>query len=221
MVTMENLFDTKSLLQNNQFNNPSPFSYLGSDLVEWLRQILAAHKVENSPLILSEVPESAYISGAVYIAKGVKVEPTAMITGPAYIGPGSEIRHGAYIRGQVYVGSNCVVGHATEVKGSVFLDGAKAGHFAYVGDSILGKNVNLGAGTKLANLKLTNDEVVYQSPSSGEKIGSGLRKFGALIGDDAQTGCNSVLSPGTILMPRTAVLPCVHYRGTLKAGIAR
>jgi NDP-sugar pyrophosphorylase family protein len=149
------------------------------------------------------------------------VEPTAYIQGPCVIGPGAEIRHGAYIRGHAWIGAKAVVGHTTEVKGAVFFDNAKAGHFAYVGDSLLGQNVNLGAGTKLANLKLKGDEVRVKHPLSGELIRTGLRKFSAIIGDNAQTGCNSVLSPGTLLLPNTAVLPCVHYLGTLTKGFAR
>ncbi len=124
------------------------------------------------------------------------------------------------MRGNVYVGKDCVVGHTTEVKGSIFFDGAKAGHFAYVGDSILGRNVNLGAGTKLANLKLDRSEVRYRHPDTNELVGSGLKKFGAIMADESQTGCNVVLDPGTILMPGTGVLPCIHFRGTLTRGIA-
>jgi NDP-sugar pyrophosphorylase family protein len=92
---------------------------------------------------------------------------------------------------------------------------------AYIGDAILGCNVNLGAGTKLANLKLKGDEVRYKHPITNALTSSGLRKFSAIMGDESQTGCNSVLSPGTILMPNTAVLPCVHYHGTLLKGFAR
>src|SRR5262249_35922089 len=115
----------------------------------------------------------------------------------------------------------CVVGHATEVKSSLFFDHAKAGHFAYVGDSILGRDVNLGAGTKLANLALSRREVRVKHPISGALVGSGLTKLGAILGDKAQTGCNAVLNPGTLLLPGTAVMPCVSFRGTLKEGLAR
>ncbi len=218
---MRDLFDIDSLLLNNQFTDSSPFCYLGSGLSKWLDKLLKQHGVSDDPVVHSEVPATAHVSGPVYIGKNVRIEPTAMIVGPTFIGDGTEVRHGAYIRGNVFAGSQCVIGHATEAKGSVFMDGAKAGHFAYVGDSILGQNVNLGAGTKLANLKLANDEVFYKCPKSGKRTGSGLRKFGALIGDNAQTGCNSVLSPGAILLPKTAVLPCVHHRGTLTSGLAR
>lgn len=118
------------------------------------------------------------------------------------------------------MGARAVVGHTTEVKGSTFFDDAKAGHFAYVGDSVLGRGVNLGAGTKLANLKLRGNEVKVIDPNTDKVVATGFRKMGAILGDFSQTGCNAVLSPGTILLPRTGVLPCVHYHGTLKTGIA-
>lgn len=196
-------------------------AFLGDNLKKSLKTLLSSLDVLHEPVVLGRVHPQAVIEGPVYIAKNANVEASAYIQGPTYIGPGTEVRHGAYIRGNVYVGQACIVGHTTEVKGAVFLDGAKAGHFAYVGDSILGQNVNLGAGTKLANLKLKGDEVFFQDPISGDRIRSGLRKFGALLGDYAQTGCNSVLSPGTLLLPHTAVLPCVHFCGTLKKGFAR
>jgi NDP-sugar pyrophosphorylase family protein len=165
------------------------------------------------------VSPHAVIEGAVYIAPGAKVEPTAYIKGPCIIGPDTEVRHGAYIRGNVFVGKGCVVGHATEVKSSVFLDGAKAGHFAYVGDSILGPGVNLGAGTKLANLKLKKNEVRLEDPDTGKFFGTGLKKFGAVIGRGVQVGCNAVLSPGTLLLPGALVTPCAHIIGTKGKGI--
>lgn len=146
----------------------------------------------------------------IYIGKNVVIEPTALIKGPAYIGEGSEVRHGAYIRGDVMVGNNCVVGHATEIKSSAMLGGSKAGHFAYIGDSILGR-VNLGAGTKLANLKMISSQVVVKV---GEKIyQTGLRKFGAIIGDDVETGCNSVTMPGTLLGRGALLYPNGTARG--------
>jgi NDP-sugar pyrophosphorylase family protein len=205
----------------NKFDSSNVFSYLGKPLEVFLNDLLTDLGVEDSPVIRGNVHPSTFINGRVFIAEGAKVEPTAFIEGPCIIGPGSEIRHGAYIRGCVFVGANAVVGHTTEVKGSVFLDRAKAGHFAYVGDSFLGQNVNLGAGTKLANLKLKNDEVFFLDPVTNIKVGSGLRKFSAVLGDNAQTGCNSVLSPGTLLFPGTMVMSCVHYRGTLKEGMAK
>ncbi len=141
------------------------------------------------------------------IGMGVLIESGAMIKSPAIIGDFSEIRQGAYLRGNCLIGSRCVVGHATEVKHSIFLNDAKAGHFAYIGDSILGSKVNLGAGTKCANLRFFEGNV--QLPTSEGKVDTGLHKLGAIIGDGCQTGCNSVTSPGTLLGPNCLLLPNV------------
>lgn len=213
--------DTNRVWQSDKFKDRNLFQYLGKNLEAWLLKLLDDLGVEETPVILGQAHPAAFISGRVYVAKGAVVEPTAMIQGPCIIGPGAEVRHGAYIRGNVYVGANAVVGHTTEVKGSVFFDHAKAGHFAYVGDSILGNDVNLGAGTKLANLKIAGNDITFKDPRSNEIKSSGLRKFSAVMGDKAQTGCNAVLSPGSLLLPGTVVMSCVHYRGTLLKGIAR
>ena len=139
------------------------------------------------------------------IGKGVLIEPGALIKSPTIIGNQTEVRHGAYIRGNCLIGNNCVVGHVTEVKHSIFLDGAKAGHFAYLGDSILGNHVNLGAGTKLANLRFIKGDVTISS--SGGQIKTGLRKFGAILGDCVQTGCNSVTNPGALIGKKSMIIP--------------
>ncbi len=149
----------------------------------------------------------------IHIGRGVLVEPGALIKGPAIIGDHSEIRQTAYLRGYCLVGRGCVAGHATEVKHAVFLDGAKAGHFAYLGDSILGADVNLGAGTKCANLRFLPGNVMVKSGPN--RIDSGLRKFGAILGDRVQTGCNAVTSPGTVLGPDSLLMP----NATAAAGI--
>jgi NDP-sugar pyrophosphorylase family protein len=189
---------------------------IGAPLRPWLLNLLARLGVQKNPVILGKVSPHAIIEGAVFIAEGAHVEPTAYIQGPCYIGPHAEVRHGAYIRGDVFVGSHAVVGHTSEIKGSVLFDHAKAAHFAYVGNSILGHRTNLGAGTKLANLKLRNNEVKFRD-LDGKVIPSGLRKFGAILGDDAQTGCNSVLSPGTLLGRKALIMPCAHAHGTILA----
>lgn len=219
---MNSKLSLNQFVEMGELFQPSPqkafpedvFELLGNPLKTWISNLLTKLGVGTDPEIHGKVHPQAIISGRVYIAEGAVVEPTAYIQGPTYIGPGSEVRHGAYIRGQVYVGKDCVVGHATEVKASVFFDGAKAGHFAYVGDSILGRKSNLGAGTKLANLKLKGDQVAYLDPQTRKKVKSVLRKFGAVVGDNVQTGCNSVLSPGTLMLPNTTVLPCEHVFGT-------
>jgi len=139
------------------------------------------------------------------IGRGVLIESGVLIKSPAIIGDYSEIRQGAYLRGYCLIGNRCVVGHTTEVKHSIFLNDAKAGHFAYLGDSILGNNVNLGAGTKCANLRFLSGNVAVKTPSG--TVETGLRKFGAILGDNSQTGCNSVTSPGTIMGPECILMP--------------
>ena len=146
----------------------------------------------------------------VQIGEGVIIEPGALIKGPTVIQDNSEIRQGAYVRGNVLVGRKCIIGHSTEVKSSVLLGGSQAAHFAYVGDSILG-SVNLGAGTKLANLKIVESQVVLHI--KGERYDTGLRKFGAVLGDRVETGCNSVTVPGTLLGKRVLVYPNCTARG--------
>ena len=214
-LSLEKLIDKQGLLNQDIFPFEDFSKLLSKDLQSLLSKLLDSLGVGDEPVIKGKVSANATIEGRVYIAEGASVEPTAFIKGPAYIGPGSEVRHGAYIRGSVYVGKDCVVGHATEAKGSVFFDGAKAGHFAYVGDSILGRSVNLGAGTKLANLKLKRSIVKVTDPETKQRISSGLDKLGAILGDNAQTGCNSVLSPGAILAANATVLPCEHAFGAI------
>ena len=148
---------------------------------------------------------SVLASDDIHLAPGCVIETGAMIKGPTFIGPSTEVRQGAYLRGRCIVGRACVVGHVTEVKTAVFLDGAKAGHFAYVGDSILGMNCNLGAGTKLANLKILEGPVTLKI--EGKLFNTELRKMGAVIGDQCELGCNSVTNPGVLLGPRSLVAP--------------
>jgi UDP-N-acetylglucosamine diphosphorylase / glucose-1-phosphate thymidylyltransferase / UDP-N-acetylgalactosamine diphosphorylase / glucosamine-1-phosphate N-acetyltransferase / galactosamine-1-phosphate N-acetyltransferase len=145
------------------------------------------------------------------IGKGTVVEPGAYIKGPCIIGENCQIRHGAYIRGEVLIGSGCIVGHDTEIKHSILLDNSFAAHFAYVGDSILGNRVNLGAGVKCANLRLDRGYIhVY---CGEKKINTGLKKLGAIIGDDAQLGCNSVTNPGTLISKGYCCFPCTNFGG--------
>jgi NDP-sugar pyrophosphorylase family protein len=139
------------------------------------------------------------------LGKGVLVESGALIKEPAIIGDYTEIRQGAYLRGYCLTGKQCVIGHTTEVKHSIFLNDAKAGHFAYLGDSILGNEANLGAGTKFANLRFLPGNVLVRTKSG--VLDSGLRKLGAILGDKAQTGCNSVTSPGTLIGPDGILMP--------------
>jgi len=150
----------------------------------------------------------AFLKGRrILFEEGVVVEPFSYVEEPAYFSQFSVVRHGAYVRGSVYAGEGAVIGHTTEVKNAIFLKGAKAAHFAYIGDSILGKEVNLGAGTKLANLKFLKKEITICF--MGEVIKTGLKKMGAVLGDRVQTGCNSVLQPGTLIAKDSFVYPGV------------
>ncbi|CAM0116716.1 UDP-N-acetylglucosamine diphosphorylase [Rhabdochlamydiaceae symbiont of Dictyostelium giganteum] len=148
------------------------------------------------------------------IAKGCVIEPGAYIEGPVILGEGTTIRHGAYIRGYVLTGKGCVIGHATEVKHSILLNHARAAHFNYVGDSILGNDVNLGAGVKIANSRLDKEAITFLYEQ--KKISTHLRKFGAIIGDHTQIGCNAVTTPGTLIGKHSFCYPCEVIQGVLK-----
>lgn len=168
------------------------------------------------PGIRGHVEEGAHIVGDVEIAEGAIVEAGAYIRGPALIGPGTEVRHGAYVRGDVLTGADCVIGHASEAKMAILLDHAKAPHFAYVGDSVLGHGVNLGAGTKLANFKIVAGTIAVRR-ADGTSVDTGRRKLGALLGDGVQIGCNAVTSPGTVVGRNSIIYPGASVQGTIPA----
>jgi NDP-sugar pyrophosphorylase family protein len=159
----------------------------------------------------------AWVGREVYIGPGTVVEDGAMIQGPAIIGRNCLIRHNAYIRQQVIVGDGCLVGNACELKHCVLFNHCEVPHFNYVGDSILGHRTHLGAGVKISNLKVVAGNVTVEV--EGQPFDTGLRKFGALIGDHAQIGCNAVLNPGSILGRNAVVYPCVNWRGILPANM--
>lgn len=148
--------------------------------------------------IRTEIPTGVHIVNpeTVFIGEGTIIEPGAYIRGPCVIGSQCEIRHGAYIRGSFVCGDRCVIGHDTEIKNSIFLNDVHASHFAYVGDSILGHHVNLGAGTKCANLRFDRKLIEIKNLPNDLKQSTGLKKLGAILGDDTQTGCNAVTLPG-------------------------
>jgi NDP-sugar pyrophosphorylase family protein len=161
----------------------------------------------------ADVHPSAVINTAkVHVGAGAKIAPQCYIEGPAIIGAGAAVGQGAFVRADVVLSRGALVGHTTEAKNALFLENAHAPHFAYVGDSLLGARVNLGAGTKLSNLPVNSEK----DPQTGERtriilhIGeamydTGLAKFGAVLGDDVQIGCNSVTNPGTLVGPRTLI----------------
>ncbi len=146
------------------------------------------------------------------IDKGTVLEPGCFIEGPCCLGKGVHVRHGAYIRSNVIIGDHAVVGHASELKHAILLNHCSAAHFNYVGDSIIGNRVNLGAGVVCANFRLDKRKVMVTFP--GKKIETGLRKFGAIVGDDSQLGCHTVINPGTLLRKKTFSLPTTVIKGS-------
>jgi NDP-sugar pyrophosphorylase family protein len=155
----------------------------------------------------------AWIGERVFIGEGTVVEDGAMIKGPAIIGRNCEIRHNAYIREFVVIGDHCTIGNACEVRHSLLFNHARVPHLNYVGDSILGHTAHLGAGTKLSNYKLIPGNVAVEV--HGKPLDTGLRKFGALVGDGAEIGCNAVLNPGSIIGRGAVIYPGVNWRGIL------
>lgn len=182
---------------------------LGNKTIEWGDTCKGKLFVYDGDTILkgaSIIMAGATLMGdAISIGEGCLIESGAMIKGRTIIGNNCEVRQGAYLRGDTLTGDRCVLGHSTEIKHSILLNDAKSGHFNYLGDSILGNDTNLGAGTKFANLRFLPGNVFIRTRD--EKIDSGLRKFGAILGDRTQTGCNSVTSPGTVFSKRCILMP--------------
>jgi len=189
----------------------------GAVVWEALRKLSVYLEKMTLGKIECEIPKTAHLvnPSQISIGPGSTVEPGAYIEGPVILGPNTTVRQGAYIRGFVVTGEGCIIGHVTEVKHSIFLNHAAAAHFNYVGDSILGNGVNLGAGVKLANFRLDHAPVTFFH--RGNKVVTGLAKFGAVLGDGAQLGCNAVTSPGTLMGPRSLCRPCASVRGVVAA----
>jgi NDP-sugar pyrophosphorylase family protein len=183
---------------------------------EALPKIAAFLEARVRPALLNRCEGRAFIGDKVFIGAGTVVEDGAMIKGPAIIGRNCRIRHNAYLRENVLIGDDCVVGNSTEVKNSLFFNHAQAPHFNYVGDSILGHKAHLGAGAILSNFKLMDENITVEI--DGAPFDTGLRKFGALLGDHSEIGCNSVLSPGSIIGRASVIYPSVAWRGFLPDG---
>lgn len=150
----------------------------------------------------------------IWIAKSASIAPTASIAGPCVIGERTEVRPGAFLRGSIVVGDGCVVGNSTELKNCILFDSVQAPHYNYVGDSILGHKAHMGAGAITSNVKGDKTNVVVRGE---ERYETGLRKFGAMLGDYAEIGCNSVLNPGTIVGRDSQVYPLSSVRGVVPA----
>ncbi|MDX2081128.1 MAG: hypothetical protein SFU53_10115 [Terrimicrobiaceae bacterium] len=182
---------------------------------EVLPKIAAYLQFRLKPGIHGRLIGKPFVSTAVFVGAGTVIEHGAMVKGPAWIGEGCEIRNGCYIRENVILGNGVVAGNSCEFKNCLVFDGAQVPHFNYVGDSILGHEAHLGAGVILSNVKLDKSNV--QIPTGEGMIPTGLRKFGAIVGDRAEIGCNSVLSPGSIIGRESIVYPGTQWRGVLPA----
>ncbi len=164
------------------------------------------------------LPSSEYANPAkgIWIHKSAKVAPTAGIIGPVIIGPEAEIRHCAFIRGKVIIGSGAVVGNSTELKNVILFDRVQVPHYNYVGDSILGYKAHMGAGSITSNVK--SDKSLVKVHAEDGDVETGLKKFGAMIGDEVEVGCGSVLNPGTVIGKNSNIYPLSSVRTCVDAN---
>jgi len=181
-----------------------PWDLLGAPLDE----LLAALPSQAIEIALD--PRVVLGGDRIVVGKGTRIAAGATIEGPVRIGRDCEIRPGAFVRGGVWIGDGCVVGTNVEIKRAVLMDGAKAPHLSYVGDSILGRSVNLGAGTVLSNFRHDGAEIAI--PDGENRLATGRRKLGALLGDGVDVGCNSVLNPGCVVGAGTRIYTGVQLR---------
>lgn len=156
------------------------------------------------------------VAPQVWVHKTAKVFPSAYLGAPCIIGANTEVRHCAFIRGSALVGENCVVGNSVELKNVILFDNVQVPHYNYVGDSILGYKSHMGAGSLTSNVK--SDKTLVVVKSTDEKIETGLKKFGAMVGDYVEVGCNSVLNPGTVIGRHSNVYPTSCVRGVIPEG---
>ena len=183
---------------------------------EWLKNIKPALESVDFSKFESkkDIPQGVHIEGKVFIHPSVKLPAFASIAGPAWIGANTEVRPGAFIRGSAIIGEGCVIGNSCEYKNCLIMDKVQTPHYNYIGDTIMGSGAHTGAGVICANLRLDRMPISVSLPEG--RVGTGLRKFGAIFGEFAEAGCNSVLQPGTILMKRAVVMPCMAFAGVLE-----
>ncbi|MDR2629156.1 MAG: UDP-N-acetylglucosamine diphosphorylase [Puniceicoccales bacterium] len=179
---------------------------LNEDPVLWLKKINFAilDILAVSKKTQQDIPPGCHIGRDVFIHESVRLPPVCVIEGPAYIDEGTNIRPFAYVRENVIIGKNCLIGNSCELKNSILLHNTQVSHFNYVGDSVLGNFVHLGAGVILANLRLDRKNIVTHY--KGERAETGMKKVGAIIGDHSEISCNSVINPGTILPKNSMVI---------------
>lgn len=200
---------THSLFDLSEF----PYKEIFVDDVAWsglLRLDDFMHRFEFGSFT---PPKGVYVEGRVSVGPGTVIEPGVYIKGPCVIGSNCVVRHGAYLRGNVLVGNHCVLGHCSEFKNAILLNGAKAPHFNYVGDSIIGSGANLSAGVICANYRLDGGPIAVKV--NGARIDTGMTKLGALVGDEAMIGCNAVLNPGSLIAKGARVGAVSSEKGAL------
>ena len=204
METIQELFDLKHTLAAEYL---SQFTYPWEALKGIKEMILALGKTLDQDYL--EISES------VWVHKTATVAPTAYLGAPCIIGANTDVRHCAFIRGSALVGENCVVGNSVELKNVILFDNVQTPHYNYVGDSILGYKAHMGAGSITSNVKSDKTLVVIKGQ---EKIPTGLKKVGALLGDFVEVGCNSVLNPGTVVGRNSNIYPLSCVRGVVPAN---
>ena len=205
MYTINDLYDlTHTLAGDYLARFTYPWEAL-SDLADCIRALGAQLDSEYLPF----GPE-------VWVHRTAHVAPTASITGPCIIGPETEVRHCAFIRGKALIGAGCVVGNSTELKNVILFDQAKVPHYNYVGDSILGFQAHMGAGSITSNVK--SDKTLVVVRDGEDRLPTGLKKVGAMLGDRAEIGCNTVMNPGTVIGRDSSVYPTSCVRGTVPAN---
>jgi UDP-N-acetylglucosamine diphosphorylase / glucose-1-phosphate thymidylyltransferase / UDP-N-acetylgalactosamine diphosphorylase / glucosamine-1-phosphate N-acetyltransferase / galactosamine-1-phosphate N-acetyltransferase len=212
---MSTVFAPADFLDLKQTDHAALFHHV-TNAWEVLPKLAAYLEEQLVPANFGKTIGEPFIGEDVYIGRDTVIEPGAYIKGPAWIGDGCQIRHGAYIRENVIVGAGSVVGNSCEIKNSILFNGCQVPHFNYVGDSILGAKAHLAAGVIVSNLKLAGDEITLRV--DGETISTGLRKFGALIGDHVDVGCNVVINPGSIIGRHSLIYPSIAWRGILPAN---
>lgn len=203
LVKTKDLFDCRTPLVQSLFEE-----------AEYPWEMLPKIKEYIKSLIASGLPDYTEIYDGVFVGENVKIASTATIEAPAIIGAGTEIRPGAYLRGNVICGENCVIGNSSELKNCVLLEHVQVPHYNYVGDSVLGNNAHMGAGSICSNLKSDGKSVVIHGDID---YATGLRKIGGILGDGADVGCGCVLNPGTVIGKNTSVYPLTSLRGVYPA----
>ena len=205
MYTISQLYDLSHSLAGN---------YLQAFTFPWD----ALKGIKDFILSLGETLDADYtqVSPQVWVHNTAKVAPTAYLGAPCIIGAGTEVRHGAFIRGSALVGENCVVGNSVELKNVILFDNVQVPHYNYVGDSILGYKAHMGAGSITSNVKSDKTLTTVKTPKGA--IETGLKKFGAMLGDEVEVGCGSVLNPGTVVGKNTNIYPLSMVREFVPAN---